>query len=148
MKVLKLVNPCQRSWEELQGSDSVRYCEACATSVHDLDVLSPEELAALSQSRPGGFCGRSSRPAATGLAAILLIGAASACTSEKQRQPEQSATVAQAPRRVPKGPSASPPGVPPSGQPRMSREVCERLSALGGYMSVDCDDLPSEGEHR
>ena len=44
MKALKLVNPCQRSWEELQGSGSVRYCEACATSVHDLDVLSPRGI--------------------------------------------------------------------------------------------------------
>jgi hypothetical protein len=148
MRVLKLVSPCHRSWEELQGSGPIRYCEACATSVHDLDALSPEELADLSRSRPGGFCGRSTRRAASGVAAVLLLGVATACTSQGERRAEPLGRIATAPQPTTQPSPAPSPAALPSAQPRMTRELCESLSALGGYMSVDCSDLPSGSERR
>lgn len=143
MRALKLVNPCPRSWEELQGTGSIRHCEACAASVTDLDALSPEGLEALSRSQPGGFCGRSTRFAASGAAAILLL-ATTGCTGDSQPELPRAAVGAERPAL--QGPSVPTPSPVPSEPPRMTRELCERLSALGGYISVDCDDLPSVSE--
>jgi hypothetical protein len=55
---LRVASPCQESWDEMRGTDEVRFCSHCSKSVHDVSRLTraqAERLVALSR---GGVCVR------------------------------------------------------------------------------------------
>jgi hypothetical protein len=43
---LPIVQPCHESWDDMDGAGSVRHCESCDESVHELSSLSEGEARA------------------------------------------------------------------------------------------------------
>lgn len=55
-------SPCPMDWEQMQGDDSVRYCEHCQKQVYDLQQLTRQQAGELLASQQeAGLCGRIAR---------------------------------------------------------------------------------------
>jgi hypothetical protein len=49
---------CPKSWEEMSGNETQRFCSHCKKHVHNLDALSVSERLALLSSPAGSLCSR------------------------------------------------------------------------------------------
>jgi hypothetical protein len=117
MRILRVVRPCDRKWDDLVGDDRARFCGDCGKNVHNLLGLSEDEVAALRRESPSGFCGTyvetpwlRSRGA---MAALLSLALGNAACTEKEKPRE----------------------------PETKEELMERLSVMGYF--VDVDETPS-----
>ena len=94
-ETLRITRPCDRQWRDLVGDDARRFCGDCQKWVHNLDVLSRSEIAALR--RAGGLCGmyvgdeaglfrvplsHGSARAAASVAAVVLASVVAGCSSD------------------------------------------------------------------
>jgi len=151
---LRVTRPCSRRWDDLVGDEVRRYCGDCRKFVHNLDALSPAEIAALR--RAGGFCGTyltdasgsfagsRSLPMAgrisSAAAAAILASVMAGCSGGESPPPKEPAATENSPGSAPAGPPAGTPSTAqPEGQPAVSAErreeippeVLETLRALG-----------------
>lgn len=79
MTLLRIVSPCDESWDAMRGSGRVRHCDACDKEVHDLTHASEREASGFVRLHAGGasICAR-----------VLVVGAAvAACGSPPRPAP-------------------------------------------------------------
>jgi hypothetical protein len=55
---VRIASPCTASWEAMQGSEQVRFCDQCQLHVHNLSAMSPLQAASLVQEAEGRLCVR------------------------------------------------------------------------------------------
>src|SRR4051812_49007078 len=55
---LKTAAPCDKDWDELRGTDRVRFCSHCDLSVHDASRMTRREIEALVRASNGRLCMR------------------------------------------------------------------------------------------
>ncbi|HEY2234728.1 MAG TPA: carboxypeptidase-like regulatory domain-containing protein [Candidatus Angelobacter sp.] len=55
---IRVASPCSADWEQMQGDDRVRHCDACNLNVYNLAAFTETEIRALVASRKGRLCGR------------------------------------------------------------------------------------------
>jgi hypothetical protein len=55
---IRVASPCQASWDEMEGSDQVRFCRQCRKNVYNLSGMSRGEAAALVREKEGRLCVR------------------------------------------------------------------------------------------
>lgn len=55
---VKIASPCSASWEEMDGTERVRYCEDCELHVYNLSAMSREEAEILINQNEGRICKR------------------------------------------------------------------------------------------
>ncbi|MDX6767553.1 MAG: hypothetical protein SFU85_12280 [Candidatus Methylacidiphilales bacterium] len=55
-RTLTIKNPCPKSWAEMKGSETRRFCTHCSKHVHHLSKLSRPEAALLLQWKKGNLC--------------------------------------------------------------------------------------------
>ena len=61
---LQIAVPCSTDWDQMVGSDRIRYCSECSKNVYDISRMSRNEAEALvSSARDGGLCLRLVRDA-------------------------------------------------------------------------------------
>jgi hypothetical protein len=51
---LRVASPCSADWEEMIGSERIRFCLACEKSVYDLSAMTADEAEALLAANMGG----------------------------------------------------------------------------------------------
>jgi len=151
---LRVTRPWRRRWDDLVGDEVRRYCGDCKKFVHNLDALSPAEVAALR--RAGGFCGTYLTDASgsfiggrslpmpgrisSAAAATILASVMAGCSGGESPPPKEPAATENSPDSAPAGPSAeTSPAAQPLGPPATSArrveeippEDLEKLRALG-----------------
>ena len=55
---IRIASPCSASWEQMQGDDRVRHCDACNLNVYNLAAFTEGEISDLVAKRKGRLCGR------------------------------------------------------------------------------------------
>ena len=55
---ININTPCQADWDEMVGSDEVRFCKHCNLSVHNLSAMTRQEALRLVLSSKGKLCAR------------------------------------------------------------------------------------------
>ena len=55
---IRIASPCPANWEQMQGDDRVRHCEACNLNVYNLAAFTENEIRDLVANRKGRLCGR------------------------------------------------------------------------------------------
>ena len=55
---IKIQSPCSESWDEMQGSDTVRFCSHCAKNIHDLSTMTRREAQKIVADSNGNLCVR------------------------------------------------------------------------------------------
>jgi hypothetical protein len=55
---IRIASPCPASWEQMQGDDRVRHCDACNLNVYNLAAFTEAEIRELVANRTGRLCGR------------------------------------------------------------------------------------------
>ncbi|HWF02405.1 MAG TPA: carboxypeptidase-like regulatory domain-containing protein [Candidatus Angelobacter sp.] len=55
---IRIASPCSASWEEMQGDDRIRHCQACNQNVYNLSAFTEHEIRELVANRQGRLCGR------------------------------------------------------------------------------------------
>ena len=55
---IRVAWPCSADWEQMQGDDRVRHCDACNLNVYNLAAFTEAEIRTLVASRKGRLCGR------------------------------------------------------------------------------------------
>ncbi len=55
---IRVASPCSADWEQMQGDDRVRHCDACNLNVYNLAAFTEAEIRTLVASRKGRLCGR------------------------------------------------------------------------------------------
>ena len=55
---LKVATPCYVSWNEMKGDERTRYCGQCRQNVHDLSMMSTNEVNELLSQSNGSPCVR------------------------------------------------------------------------------------------
>lgn len=55
---IRIASPCPANWEQMQGNDRVRHCDACNLNVYNLAAFTESEIRALVANRKGRLCGR------------------------------------------------------------------------------------------
>jgi len=55
---IRIASPCPANWEQMQGDDRVRHCDACNLNVYNLAAFTEAEIRALVANRKGRLCGR------------------------------------------------------------------------------------------
>jgi hypothetical protein len=58
LEEIRVAAPCGVSWDDMIGSNRVRYCHHCRLSVYNLSALGREEAEAMVQQREGPLCVR------------------------------------------------------------------------------------------
>jgi hypothetical protein len=58
LDVVNIPNPCTIPWQSMSGSDQVRHCDKCRTSVYNLSAMTAAEADALLRAEPDGPCVR------------------------------------------------------------------------------------------
>jgi len=53
---VRVASPCSASWEEMTGTDRVRFCQHCQKSVYNLSAMSRDEAAAFVRQRESRTC--------------------------------------------------------------------------------------------
>lgn len=57
-KRLKILSPCEESWEIMEGNDKVRFCSRCQKDVHNISSMTKEEAIELAFKSEGRLCVR------------------------------------------------------------------------------------------
>jgi len=55
---IRIASPCSANWEQMQGDDRVRHCDACNLNVYNLAEFTDNEILDLVANRKGRLCGR------------------------------------------------------------------------------------------
>jgi hypothetical protein len=55
---IRIASPCSASWEEMQGDDRIRHCQACNLNVYNFAAFTEHEIRDLVANRQGRLCGR------------------------------------------------------------------------------------------
>ena len=55
---IAIPNPCQENWDQMEGTDRERFCQACQSSVLDFSSLTRTAAIRLLESAKGPVCGR------------------------------------------------------------------------------------------
>jgi hypothetical protein len=55
---IRVASPCEASWDEMGGSDQVRFCRQCRKNVYNLSGMSRGDAAALVREKEGRLCVR------------------------------------------------------------------------------------------
>src|SRR6266404_8189416 len=55
---LRVSSPCPANWDQMSGSDRVRFCDLCNLHVYDISRLSPKEAEAVITKTEGRICAR------------------------------------------------------------------------------------------
>ena len=55
---VRIANPCDASWDAMQGDDRVRFCAACGKHVYNLSAMPRLEAERLLADREGSICKR------------------------------------------------------------------------------------------
>ena len=55
---LKIASPCNARWEDMEGSDSSRFCAQCQKNVYNFASMTAEEARAVLLQKEGRVCGR------------------------------------------------------------------------------------------
>ena len=58
LNYLQVASPCPASWEEMEGDNRVRFCEACALHVYNLSAMTAQEAERLVVRKEGRLCVR------------------------------------------------------------------------------------------
>jgi hypothetical protein len=53
---VRVASPCSASWQEMTGTDRVRFCRHCQKNVYNLSAMSRQEAAAFVGQRQGRTC--------------------------------------------------------------------------------------------
>lgn len=60
---IRIAAPCSASWDEMEGSDRVRFCQECQLHVYNLSAMTTAEARALVAKTEGRLCARMYRRA-------------------------------------------------------------------------------------
>ena len=139
---LTIKNPCPKSWAEMKGSETRRFCTHCSKHVHHLSRMSRSEAALLLHLKKGNLCAVYEcgnlgevhytpiltrvhaliRPVTVGLLSAMLgllgIGCSSTHRSTTQVQPPQTPTVE---------PSSQPPKPSPDPRPIIMGDIAPQI---------------------
>ena len=55
---VRIATPCNASWEEMEGTDSVRFCSQCSLNVYNISKMNRDEAGALFSKTEGRVCVR------------------------------------------------------------------------------------------
>lgn len=55
---ISVKSPCNESWDEMIGSDTIRFCSHCAKNVHDISAITRTEAERLIRQSNGNLCVR------------------------------------------------------------------------------------------
>jgi hypothetical protein len=55
---IRVATPCNALWDNMQGNDTVRFCQTCSKNVYNLSKMSRVEAEALVQEKEGKLCVR------------------------------------------------------------------------------------------
>jgi hypothetical protein len=55
---IRIASPCPARWEEMQGDDRIRHCQACNLNVYNLSAFTERQIRELVTNRQGRLCGR------------------------------------------------------------------------------------------
>jgi hypothetical protein len=55
---IRVASPCMASWDEMEGSGSIRFCRHCRQNVYNLSGMSRREATALVRETEGRLCVR------------------------------------------------------------------------------------------
>lgn len=55
---ISIAAPCPARWEDMAGSDRMRFCSLCQKNVHNLSAMTDAEAAALLEEQGGSLCAR------------------------------------------------------------------------------------------
>jgi hypothetical protein len=55
---IKIASPCTADWEQMQGTEQVRFCAECKKNVYNLSALSRRDAEALIKQTNGNLCAR------------------------------------------------------------------------------------------
>jgi hypothetical protein len=55
---IRVASPCSMFWDEMEGDERVRFCDACRLHVYNLSAMDVEEAAELISARTEGLCVR------------------------------------------------------------------------------------------
>lgn len=58
LEAIQVASPCDVSWDEMKGSDRVRFCGQCQKNVYNLSAMSRWEADELIEQREGHLCVR------------------------------------------------------------------------------------------
>lgn len=55
---ITIAKPCTARWEDMGGSDQMRFCDHCHKNVYNLSAMTTEKATALLQEKNGNLCAR------------------------------------------------------------------------------------------
>lgn len=58
LDTIRVTSPCSQDWEEMRGSDKVRFCEHCAHEVNNFSALTRKQAMRLVRESEGRICAR------------------------------------------------------------------------------------------
>ena len=56
LESLRIATPCKADWDEMSGSERVRFCGQCEKNVYNVSAMSRDEAEALVQDKEGRVC--------------------------------------------------------------------------------------------
>lgn len=56
LELIEINTPCSASWDQMRGSDRVRFCDQCKLHVYDISAMSRREATELISQREGRLC--------------------------------------------------------------------------------------------
>jgi hypothetical protein len=109
---IRIASPCHKNWNQMVGSEQVRYCPECQRSVYNFSAMTTSEVEAIAAAREGRLCvrfyqaadgsmqiqnsprglhesiRRASLVAASAMSALLTFGPAMAVTPQQNQEPQ------------------------------------------------------------
>ncbi len=58
LRDVRIASACSQRWEDMDGDEKRRHCEACGLFVHNLSAMTTPEIESLMQEATGRVCGR------------------------------------------------------------------------------------------
>lgn len=53
---IRIATPCPANWEEMEGSDRIRFCSLCQQNVYSVDKMTLQEVVDLVKEKEGKLC--------------------------------------------------------------------------------------------
>ena len=58
LEQIKIASPCPANWDEMTGTEQVRFCLGCRKNVYNLSEMTRNEAQALVEEKEGRLCVR------------------------------------------------------------------------------------------
>jgi hypothetical protein len=58
LETIRVASPCNAAWDEMTGTDRVRFCHLCQKNVYSLSQMTRRQAEALVEQREGSLCVR------------------------------------------------------------------------------------------